>query len=91
MTVVTRKKNKNISSFDTQDFGQAVALLAKGHELIAMHPLENSKRVVFHFVITPVIEQDAQDYWNGKLLVDAKRYWGESKSLKTRLYGVHTS
>lgn len=91
MAVVIRKEDEGISSFDTQDFGQAAALLAKGYELIAMHPMENSKRVVFHFVITPAIEQDAQAYWNGKLLVDAKQYWGESKNLKTRLYGVRTS
>jgi len=88
MGVVLRKEGEGTDSFDTQDFGQAAALLAKGHELIFMHPLENSKRVVFHFVITPAIEQDAQDYWNGKLLVDAKQYWSESKNLKTRLYGL---
>lgn len=91
MPIVLRKEGEGTDSFDTQDFGQAASLLAKGHELIFMHPMENSKRMVFHFAITPTIEQDAEDYWNGKLLVDAKQYWQESKNLKTRLYGVHTS
>lgn len=88
MGIVLRKDGKGTDSFDTHDFGQAAALLAKGHEMTFMHPLENSKRVVFHFAITPAIEQDADDYWNGKLLVDAKQYWSESKNLKTRLYGL---
>ena len=88
MSIVIRTEGEGTSSFDTEDFGQAVSLLCMGHELIFMHPRENSQRVVFHFEITPTVEQHAQDYWNGKLLVDAKQYWAESKNLKTRLYGV---
>ena len=88
MGVVIRNQDEGISSFDTEDFGQAAALLSKGYEIIDMHPKENSRRVVFHFAITPTIEQAAQDYWNGKLQVDAKQYQAESKNLKTRLYGV---
>jgi hypothetical protein len=77
MGVVLRKEGEGTDTFDTYDFGLAAALLAKGHELVAMHPDEyNSKRVVFHFVITPAIEQDTQQYWS------------ESKNLKTRLYGM---
>jgi hypothetical protein len=88
MGIVLRSQSEGTSSFDTEDFGQAVALLSKGYEIIDMHPKENNRRVVFHFEITPTIEQAAQDYWNGKLQVDAKQYQAESKNLKTRLYGV---
>jgi len=88
MGIVIRSQSEGTSSFDTEDFGQAVALLSKGYEIIDMHPKENSRRVVFHFEITPTIERAAQDYWNGKLQVDAKQYQAESKNLKTRLYGV---
>ena len=88
MSIVIRKENEGTSSFDTEDFGQAAALLSKGYEISFMHPKENSRRVVFHFVIAPTIEQAAQDYWNGKLQVDAKQFQAESKNLKTRLYGI---
>jgi hypothetical protein len=88
MGVVIRSEGEGVTSFDTHDFGQAAALCSKGYEIIDMHCQPNSRRVVFHFAVTPTIEQVGQDYWNGKLQVDAKQYQTESKNLKTRLYGV---
>ncbi len=71
----------------TEDFGQAVALVCKGYELFYMR-VKRDKRVLFTFTPGAQLHQTAEDYWNGKLLVDAKRYWNESKNLKTRMYGM---
>jgi hypothetical protein len=88
MGKVIRKKSEGISSFDTEDFGLAIALSIKGHEIIGMHPVGNCCSIVFHFAVTSGIEQQAQDYWEGKLQVDTHEYWHEYKNLTAYIYGV---
>jgi hypothetical protein len=75
-------------TFDTEDFGQAIAISARGHQLIRLERNEKTKRVTFCFQRSEGIDQAALDYWSGNLLVDAKRYWDESRALKARLYGT---
>jgi hypothetical protein len=81
-------KNHNAQLTDTQDMGLAIALLTKGYQLVNLETKDYSKRVTFQFKKEPAIDQIAQSYWAGKLLVDAKLYWSESKNLKTRLYSL---
>jgi len=73
---------------DSQDMGLAVALLCKEYQLAELERPEYGGRVTFRFVLAEGIDQAAQDYWNGKLEVDAKKYWSEAKNLKTRLYSL---
>lgn len=71
---------------ETQDMGLAIALLCLNYELIELEPPLSGSRITFLFKNKEDIDKSIQSYWNGKLLVDAKRYWNESKNLKTRLY-----
>ena len=78
---------KESSEFtETQDMGISVALICRGFELLDLRSEGTSKRVVFIFRNSNGIEEAIQDYWSGKLRVDAKLYWNETKNLKTRLY-----
>ncbi len=74
--------------FNTQDMGLAVALVCKDFALQDLGPSAGGSRYTFHFEATPGIDEAAQEYWNGKLTVDAKQFWNESKNLKTRLYSL---
>jgi hypothetical protein len=73
---------------DTQDMGLAVALLCKNYELVDLERPLSGKRITFRFQGKNGLNQAARDYWSGKLLVDPKQYWNESKNLKTRLYSL---
>ena len=73
--------------YDTGDMGLAVALVCVGHELVELEkPASGNGRVTFRFLSNPAIHRVAQDYWSGKLLIDAKLHWNETKNVKTRLY-----
>lgn len=82
------RMNNLVNLTDTQDFGLAVALVCKGYELVDLEKSFRGKRITFRFNNKHGINQASQDYWNGKLLVNAKTYWNESKNLKTRLYSL---
>jgi len=81
-------KNQTERLLDSQDMGLAVALLCKEYQLAELERHQYGGRVTFRFTLDDGIDQAAQDYWNGKLEVDAKRYWNEAKNLKTRLYSL---
>ena len=81
-------KNQTERLLDSQDMGLAVALLCKEYQLAELEKPQYGGRVTFRFVLANGIDQVAQDYWNGKLEVDAKKYWNEAKNLKTRLYSL---
>lgn len=74
--------------YDTSDMGLAIALICLGHELVQLEQAGSSKRVTFRFKAANGLYEAAQSYWCGKLYVDAKAYWNESKNLKTRLYSL---
>lgn len=74
---------------DTEDLGLAIALVCCGYELVDLERrYYGSERTTFRFATHARIHETAQKYWNGKLLIDAKKYWSESKNLKTRLYSL---
>ena len=78
----------NSVTVDTEDMGLAIALCTKGFILLGLEHHSGTKRVTFRFENTSGIQEATQAFWNGQLSVDAKNYWNESKSLKTRLYSV---
>lgn len=74
---------------DTQDLGLAIALTSTGYELVELEKAPYGKRVTFRFLASnDAIHRSAQNYWSGKLMVDAKTFWNESKNIKTRLYSL---
>lgn len=73
---------------DTEDMGLAIALACCGYELKGLERPQFSKRVTFRFLGDDNIHEIAQCYWSGKLPIDAKSYWNESKNIKTRLYSL---
>lgn len=72
--------------YDTEDMGLTIALICCNFVLANIERPDFGSRFTFCFQFSPDLDQAAQDYWNGKLFVDAKRFWNESKNLKTRLY-----
>lgn len=74
--------------FSTQDMGLAIALLCSDYHLVGLEPPSSGQRITFCFQSTNSIEKTSQNYWDGKLSVDAKNFWNESKNLKTRLYSL---
>jgi Domain of unknown function (DUF5659) len=73
---------------DTQDMGLSIALICCGFDLVELAPERSSRRVVFRFRRTEELSKATDAFWAGKLNVDAKLYWNESKNLKTRLYSL---
>lgn len=76
------------SLLGTQDMGLAIALLCKGYHLVDLKRADNSARITFRFQWQDDLHETAQAYWDGALQVDAKQYWQESRTLKTRLYSM---
>lgn len=77
----------NFELYDCGDMGLAVALICHDFELAALErQSDGSNRITFRFIAHKRIPQTVQDYWSGNLAVNAKRYWNETKNLKTRLY-----
>lgn len=83
-----RKESECMETFDTTDFGLAVALSLKGHDIILMHPIDNCCDVVFHFAKDYDIEQDSQYYWDGGLRLDPHEYWHEYQKLSAFIIGM---
>jgi len=75
------------------DLGVASALICAGYVLVDISPSDNgeSSRVIFYFAQNESVEKTIGDYWAGRLSVDAKQYWQETKNLKTRLYSLRRS
>lgn len=88
MAKVIRKDGEGMTTFDIHnDCGQAAALLCLGHELIAMHKSDDCGCPVFHFEATPLVEQDAEAYEEGKLTVNAKQHSQAFEHILGNFYG----
>lgn len=90
MGKVIRKKSEGMTTFDTHDLGLAIAIFAKGHELIALHPVEDCEcnGYVFHFIDSPEISRIEEAYWKGLLFLDAKHLIEKSFELGERFADV---
>lgn len=91
MGKVIRKKGEGSTSYDTHDVGMAIALLTKGHELIAFHPDENSENedIVYHFKFTHGVERDAKAFLQGQLFVNVKSLFKKMYELSARAEEFH--
>lgn len=86
MGKVIRNKGERMTSFDTHDTGMAIALLCKGHKIIAIHADMNceDESSVYHFFFTPSIERDAEAFMNDKLLINSKLLYLKMYALSAR-------
>lgn len=72
-------------SYSSFDIGLITALISKGYLLIAVDKTDRRKA---RFLIqrTSGIDAHINNYWDGKLVVDARSYFDNLKMLKNRLY-----
>lgn len=71
--------------YSTYDLGLASALVSEGFELLEMDK-SNLKKVAFCFSKTNKLEKIINDYWLGRLFVDARTIFENQKMLKNRIY-----
>ena len=71
--------------YQTSDLGLAAALLSRAARLEAINR-EDPRRAVFVFALKPSDQTVLDDFWNGRLLVDARTYFDSIKTIKSRLY-----
>jgi len=83
-------EDEDMTPYDTHDLGLAIAFLTKGHELIALHPVEDCEcnGYVFHFKPDPQLKQLEEAYWKGQFFVDAKYHNEVSLELAKRFDDV---
>jgi hypothetical protein len=82
--MITMKTNNNL--YGTSDMGLSIALICDGYILSGIEKPSHGNRFTFCFQPQKGIRESIEAYWGGRLRVDAKAYWNESKNLKTRLY-----
>lgn len=72
-------------TFSSTDLALSSALLCVGHRILRID--KDSPKSSFIFDRTGELERDVDIYWDGKLQVEAKRYFSCLKEIKSRLYG----
>jgi len=72
--------------YETSDLGLAAALLTFGIVLFRVDK-ENPRRAVFVFVASIETPSVVEEYRSGVLMVNALRYFENTKRLKSRIYG----
>lgn len=72
-------------SYSSFDIGLVAALISRGYVLIAVDKTDRRKA---RFLVQRASGIDAHinNYWDGKLTVDARSYFDNLKMLKNRLY-----
>lgn len=83
-------KNKNTSSFKT-DFLPLITVLAYHDFPILDIQKDNPRHAYFFFPETDQLRGITNQFWNGQLLVEPKKYFSTIKEIKSRLYGVDES
>ena len=77
--------SSNDSHFLSYDIGLAAALTTLHFELISLNR-DNPRKIGFIFSRTPELEQATQDYFAGRLQVDARSFFENIKMLKNRIF-----
>ncbi len=75
----------NDDSFLTYDIGLSSALLTLDFQLLSLNR-DNPRKIGFLFARTPQLEDEAQNYFDGRLMVDARSLFENTKMLKNRIY-----
>ncbi len=71
--------------FLNYDIGLSSALTTLHFELISLNR-DNPRKIGFVFLRSPELEQAVQEYFAGRLLVDARSFFENTKMLKNRIY-----
>lgn len=71
--------------FSTSDLGCSAALISTGFELVDLDKA-NPRKVLFIFEKRIGIEETVNEYWSGKLQLNARGLFDNIKMLKNRLY-----
>lgn len=84
------KKSKNnlenqIDNLTTSDLGCAAALICVGFELISLDK-QNPRKVLFVFRKKVVADEMVNNYFLGRLKVDARNFFDTTKMLKNLIY-----
>ena len=87
---MTGKLNKEMlddqeNHFTTFDLGVSAALISAGFELIFLDK-RNPRKVLFCFREKEGLEEAINNYFAGKLLIDARSLFDNIKALKNRIY-----
>jgi hypothetical protein len=69
----------------TYDLGCSAALITAEFKLLELDRT-NYRRIGFIFEYSYELEEAISNYWSNKLPVDARRYFENTKMLKTRIY-----
>ena len=83
--------NKILSSpqdnlqFLNYDIGLSSALTTLHYELLTLNR-DNPRKIGFVFARTSELEQTAQEYFAGRLMLDARSFFENIKMLKNRIY-----
>lgn len=70
--------------YKTSDLGLATALSLNFS--IRLIDNSNPRKVVFMFLITPVLTDFIDKYWRGEISVEPQAFFSQIKNLKTRIY-----
>lgn len=80
----------NMNEYQTSDFYSAVVLRTLGFplvDLIKTNPKDKKVKFSFSTANSKYDPEDVlQDYWNGDLLVNSKKFVESINEIKTRLY-----
>lgn len=71
--------------FLNYDIGLSSALTTLHYELLTLNR-DNPRKIGFVFACTPELEKTAQDYFAGRLMLDARSFFENIKMLKNRIY-----
>ena len=87
---MTKKLDKKMleeqeEHFTTFDLGCSAALVSAGFELIYLDK-QNPRKVLFCFREKEGLEEAINNYFAGKLLIDARSLFDNIKALKNRIY-----
>jgi len=80
-------KIENKNNFKTKDLYFAATLIALGYEIISLESI-SPKSFQFNFNIeSQKLAEFENNFWQRKLLVDARTFSDSIKEIKTRIYG----
>jgi len=79
------QKNNLDEEWATFDLGCSAALISVGFDLVSLDK-ENPRKARFIFLNKKDIEGSANDYFSGKLKVNARTLFDNIKMLKNRIY-----
>jgi hypothetical protein len=77
--------SSNDSHFVSYDIGLVAALSTLHFELLSLNR-DNPRKIGFIFTRTPELEQATQEYFAGRLVVDARSFFENTKMLKNRIF-----